>query len=83
MRKEDAESCCAQSVGIRVLHLIEATSLLFGVWLHFQPQGRHQADLPWLPVPFEPDSRLLQSVLEACADGAIGSIGDFSNHWLL
>ena len=58
-RKEDVESCRAQSVGMFVLHPTVVASLLFGVWLHFQPQGRHQADLPWLPVPFGPGSRLL------------------------
>ena len=80
VRKEDVESCCAQSVGMFVLHLTEVTSLRFGVWLHFQPQDRHLAELPWLPVPFEPDSRLLQFVLEACADEVTESIDDFSNH---
>ena len=80
MRKEDVESCCAQSVGMLVLHPTAVASLLFGVWLHFQPQDRHQAELPWLPVPFEPDSRLLQFVLEACAGEVTESIADFSNH---
>ena len=63
-----------------VLYPIAVASLLFGVWLHFQPQVRHQEELQWLPVPFEPDSRLLQFVLEACAGEVTESIADFSNH---